>query len=51
MKFTPYVILLGIAGALFVLAALRIGIAALDFTALGLAFLAGAFVVERVRGS
>jgi len=51
MRFTPYVILLGIAGALFVLAALRIGIPALDFTALGLAFLAAAFVVERMRGT
>lgn len=48
MRFTPYLVLLGIAGALFVLAALRIGIAALDFTALGLAFLASAFVVERM---
>ena len=51
MRFTPYVILLGVAGALFLLAAFRIGIPSLDFVALGLAFLAAAFVVERVRGT
>ena len=48
MRFTPHLILLGIAGALFVLAALGIGLATLDFVALGLAFLTAALVVERI---
>jgi len=51
MRFTPYLILLGIAGALFILAALRIGLASLDFTALGLFFLTAALVVERMRST
>ena len=51
MRFTPYLILLGIAGALFVLAALRIGLASVDFVALGLFFLTAAFVAEHMRGS
>jgi len=47
MKFTAYLIMLGIAGALFLLAAFNIGIETLDFVALGLAFFSAAFVVER----
>ena len=50
MKFTPYLILLGVAGGLFILAALRIGIPALDFVALGLVFLTAALVAEHMRG-
>lgn len=50
MRFTPYLILLGVAGALFILAALGIGLASLDFVALGLFFLTAAFVVEHMRG-
>ena len=46
MKFTAHMVLLGIAGALFLLAAFNIGIEALDFVALGLAFFSAAFVVE-----
>lgn len=48
MKITAHLVLLAIAGALFVLAALRIVIPALDFVALGLAFLTASFVAERV---
>jgi uncharacterized membrane protein len=52
MKFTAHLILLGIAGALFVLAALGITIEGLDFVALGLAFFAASFAAERmVRAS
>jgi hypothetical protein len=48
VKFNAYLILLGIAGALFLLAALNISIQSLDFVALGLAFLTTSFVVERM---
>ncbi len=47
MRINAYVVLMGIAGALFVLAALNIGIQNLDFVALGLAFVAAALVAER----
>jgi len=48
MKVTAHLILLAIAGALFVLAALGITIPALDFVALGLAFFAASFAAERL---
>ncbi|HUG47649.1 MAG TPA: hypothetical protein VMP67_04485 [Candidatus Limnocylindria bacterium] len=48
MKLTAQLVLLAIAGALFVLAALNIGIENLDFVALGLAFFAASFAAERM---
>jgi ABC-type amino acid transport system permease subunit len=52
MRFTPYLILLAIAGALFAIAALNLdaGIPALDFVALGLVFVTAALVAEHMRG-
>lgn len=50
MKVTAYLVLLAVAGALFLLAGLRIAlIPALDFAALGLFFLTAAWVVEHMR--
>jgi hypothetical protein len=48
MKLTARLVLLGIAGALFLLAALNIAIQALDFVALGLFFLTTSFVAEHM---
>jgi hypothetical protein len=50
MKFTPQLILLAIAGALFLLSAFNIELENLNFVALGLAFFSAYFVVERWGG-
>jgi hypothetical protein len=48
MRITPRLILLGIAGALFLLASLNIKLSLLDFVALGLFFLTTSFVLEHM---
>lgn len=47
MKLTANLVLLAVAGALFLLAAFNIKIQTLDFVALGLAFFSASFAVER----
>ena len=51
MKITAHLVMLAIAGALFLLAAFNIRIENLDFVALGLAFFSASFVVDRWAGS
>jgi hypothetical protein len=51
MKITAHLVMLAIAGALFLLAAFNVKIQTLDFVALGLAFFSASFVVERWASS
>ena len=51
MKITAHLVMLAVAGALFLLAAFNIRIQSLDFVALGLAFFSASFVVERWGGN
>ena len=48
MKITAYLVLLALAGALFLLQAINIRIQTLDFVAAGLFFLTAAFVAEHM---
>jgi len=51
VKITAHLVMLAVAGALFLLAAFNIRIQSLDFVALGLAFFSASFVVERWSGN
>lgn len=51
MKITAHLVMLAIAGALFLLAAFNISIETLDFVALGLAFFSASFVVAGWGGN
>jgi hypothetical protein len=51
MRFTLYLVLMGIAGALFLVASIGVGFANINLVALGLAFMTAAFVADRYMES